>query len=98
MLTCSTAMVKGTDVFPGVQNPEAKVKEVKSWLNSKGVRDFEPVSLFCDQLGKVTVKEIEAILKDGTAYKTVESEVFAESVGKFSVVANACVAMLGCRQ
>ena len=44
-----------------------------------------------------TVKEIEAILKDGTAYKTVESEVFAESVGKFSVVANVCVPMLGRR-
>ena len=38
-----------------------------------------------------TVKEIDAILKNGTAYKTVESEVFVESVGKFSVVANVCV-------
>lgn len=62
-------MVKGTDVFPGVQNPEAKVKEVKSWLNSKGVRDFEPVSLFCDQLGKETVKEIEALADNLTANK-----------------------------
>ncbi|KAM5537240.1 hypothetical protein V8D89_009173 [Ganoderma adspersum] len=63
------AMVKGTDVFPGVQNPEAKVKEVKSWLNSKGVRDFEPVSLFCDQLGKETVREIEALADNLTANK-----------------------------
>ena len=62
-------MVKGTDVFPGVPNPEAKVKEVKSWLNSKGVRDFEPVSLFCDQLGKDTVKEIEALADSLTASK-----------------------------
>ena len=46
-------MVKAGDVFGDVSNPEGKVKEVKTWLNSKGVRDFEPVSLFCDQLGKV---------------------------------------------
>jgi len=37
------------------------VKEVKNWLKSKGVRDFEPVSLFCDQLGKETVAEIEKL-------------------------------------
>ncbi|KAI1796936.1 exonuclease II [Ganoderma leucocontextum] len=63
------AMVKGSDVFPNIQNPEAKVKEAKAWLNSKGVRDFEPVSLFCDQLGKETVKEIEALADSLTANK-----------------------------
>ena len=42
-----------------------------------------------------TVKEIDAILKNAAAYKTVESEVFVESVGKFSVVANVCVYMPG---
>lgn len=47
------AMVKAADVFANTKNPDAKVKEIKTWLNSKGVRDFEPVSLFCDQLGKV---------------------------------------------
>lgn len=47
------AMLRATDVFPEESHPDAKVKEVKSWLNSKGVRDFEPVSLFCDQLAKV---------------------------------------------
>lgn len=46
-------MVKAHDVFGDAPNPDAKAKEVKTWLNSKGVRDFEPVSLFCDQLGKV---------------------------------------------
>ncbi|KAI0671842.1 exonuclease II [Trametes maxima] len=55
------AMVKAADVFTGAQNADAKAKEVKSWLNTKGVRDFEPVSLFCDQLGKTAVKEIESL-------------------------------------
>jgi hypothetical protein len=45
------AMARATEVLG--PEAEARVKEVKSWLKSKGVRDFEPVSLFCDQLGKV---------------------------------------------
>ena len=52
----SSAMVKATDIFRDEANADAKVKEIKAWLNSKGVRDFEPVTLFCDQLGKVRVK------------------------------------------
>ncbi|KAI0787542.1 exonuclease II [Fomes fomentarius] len=63
------AMVKAADVFANTKNPDAKVKEIKTWLNSKGVRDFEPVSLFCDQLGKETVKEIEALADSLTANK-----------------------------
>ncbi|TBU45695.1 hypothetical protein BD309DRAFT_859613 [Dichomitus squalens] len=66
------AMVKASDVFPNAQDAEAKVKEVKTWLNSKGVKDFEPVSLFCDQLGKETVKEIEALADSLTANKKPE--------------------------
>lgn len=46
------AMLAASDVFPG-DDAESRVKEVKNWLNSKGIRDFEPVSLFCDQLKKV---------------------------------------------
>ena len=49
-----SAMVKAQDVFPD-DDSDAKVKEVRSWLLSKGVRDFEPVSLFCDQLKKVSM-------------------------------------------
>lgn len=45
-------MAKASDVFLD-GNPDAKLKEVQAWLNSKGVRDFEAVSLFCDQLDKV---------------------------------------------
>ena len=48
-------MVKSSEVFKTAENPDIQVKEVKSWLGSKGVRNFEPVSLFCDQLKKVSV-------------------------------------------
>ncbi|KIJ10774.1 hypothetical protein PAXINDRAFT_119322 [Paxillus involutus ATCC 200175] len=50
-------MARGSDIFG--ENADARVKEVKSWLKSKDVRDFEPVSLFSDQLTKETVREIE---------------------------------------
>ena len=46
-------MAKSADVFPNADNPDAKVREVQAWLKSNGVRNFEPVSLFCDQLKKV---------------------------------------------
>ena len=49
----TVAMARADDIFaPDIA--DAKVKEVKSWLQSKGVRSFEPVSLFCDQLKKVS--------------------------------------------
>ncbi|PCH42061.1 hypothetical protein WOLCODRAFT_73218 [Wolfiporia cocos MD-104 SS10] len=63
------AMLEAADIFPG-PDADNKVKEVKAWLTSKGVRDFEPVSLFCDQLKKETVKEIEALEDQITATKS----------------------------
>jgi len=53
----SEAMAKASEVFPGA-DPDGKVKEIKHWLKTKGVRDFEPVSLFCDQLTKVTISRL----------------------------------------
>lgn len=44
-------MAKASDMLP-CSDPDARVKEIKTWLKSKGVRDFEPVSLFSDQLTK----------------------------------------------
>lgn len=46
-------MAKAAEVLGG--DSDARVKEVKAWLKAKGVRDFEPVSLFCDQLTKVSL-------------------------------------------
>lgn len=45
-------MARASDVFPG-GNGDTRVNEVKAWLKSRGVRDFDPVSLFADQLPKV---------------------------------------------
>ncbi|KAG1852740.1 exonuclease II [Suillus subluteus] len=55
-------MARATDVFDS--DADTRVKEVKSWLKSKGVRDLEPVSLFSDNLAKSTVKEIEQVADD----------------------------------
>lgn len=44
-------MARDTDIFDS--HADARVKEVKSWLKLKGVRDLEPVSLFSDSLAKV---------------------------------------------
>ncbi|KAH8831417.1 exonuclease II [Flagelloscypha sp. PMI_526] len=52
------SMAKAEDVL-GPERPDERVKEIKSWLKSKGVRDFEAVSLFCDQLPKETVTKIQ---------------------------------------
>lgn len=46
------AIPHASEVFIG-ENYEQRLKQVKAWLVQKGVRDFEPVSLFCDQLPKV---------------------------------------------
>ncbi|TFK36739.1 hypothetical protein BDQ12DRAFT_239185 [Crucibulum laeve] len=63
------AMAKAAEVLAG-DDPDGRVKEIKSWLKSKGVRDFEPVSLFCDQLTKDTVTEIEALADSFTKSKS----------------------------
>ena len=49
------AMVKAEELFPSSDDPDGRVRDVKAWLKLKGVRDFEAVSLFCDQLGKVSL-------------------------------------------
>lgn len=46
-------MAKASTIFPSEDDPGAKAKEIRTWLANKGVRDFEPVTLLCDQLDKV---------------------------------------------
>ncbi|KAH9003127.1 exonuclease II [Lactarius hatsudake] len=57
-------MAKASTIFPSEDDPGAKAKEIRTWLANKGVRDFEPVPLLCDQLDKSVVKKIEE-LADG---------------------------------
>lgn len=47
-----TDMPSAASIFSGPR-ADLAVKEVKSWLNEKGIRDLEAVSLYCDQLDKV---------------------------------------------
>ncbi|KAG6840893.1 hypothetical protein C0991_003417 [Blastosporella zonata] len=68
------AMAKASAILPG-PDPDARVKDIKAWLKGKGVRDFEPVSLFCDQLTKAsyrlgTVTEIEKLADSFTNNKS----------------------------
>ncbi|KAF8635064.1 hypothetical protein AX15_000556 [Amanita polypyramis BW_CC] len=62
-------MARGADIFIDF-DPHKRMKEIQSWLKSKGVREFEPVSLFCDQLSKETVAEIEKLADDFNANRT----------------------------
>ncbi|KAH9944834.1 exonuclease II [Amylocystis lapponica] len=62
-------MARSSDVFSG-PDADTRVKEARSWLQGRGVRDFEPVSLFCDQLKKETVKVIEELADKFTASKS----------------------------
>jgi hypothetical protein len=47
-----TDLTRASDLFPG-GDTDNQVKAAKEWLSSKGVREFEPVSLFSEQLEKV---------------------------------------------
>jgi 5'-3' exoribonuclease 1 len=53
-------MARASEILRG-PDYDARLREVKAWLKSKGVRDFEPVSLFCDVLSKVSVLTAHAI-------------------------------------
>ena len=64
-------MARAEDIFP--QHPEQKVREVKNWLNSKGVKDFEAVSLFCDQLDKECITQLTAVADECTENKSAGS-------------------------
>jgi len=44
--------LKLSEVFSGPTS-DARIKELKTWLVAKGVRDFEAVPLNCDKVGKV---------------------------------------------
>ncbi|EDR05444.1 uncharacterized protein LACBIDRAFT_303162 [Laccaria bicolor S238N-H82] len=62
-------MARASDILSG-PDPEGRVRAIKAWLKMKGVQDFEPVSLFCDQLGKETVGEIKRMADEFTKNKS----------------------------
>jgi len=62
-------MARASDVFTE-GDADLNVLEVKSWLKSRGVRDFEPVSLFADQLTKVDIIYLYLPFTSLTLYRT----------------------------
>ena len=58
-------MAKASTIFPSEDDPGAKAKEIRTWLANKGVRDFEPVPLQCDQLDKVCLPRAPRRLQAG---------------------------------
>ncbi|EIW84429.1 hypothetical protein CONPUDRAFT_50671 [Coniophora puteana RWD-64-598 SS2] len=72
------AMTRVEDIWP--ENSHAQLKEVKVWLKEKGVKDFEPVSLFSDQLDKATVGQLEELAND--VAKTAQSTAYKKAIVK----------------
>ncbi|XP_006459675.1 hypothetical protein AGABI2DRAFT_184268 [Agaricus bisporus var. bisporus H97] len=66
----SDAMALASDVFSESSKPDERVREIKAWLKQKGVTNLEPVSLFCDQLSKETVVELEQLADSLTKSKS----------------------------
>ncbi|EDR07439.1 uncharacterized protein LACBIDRAFT_298637 [Laccaria bicolor S238N-H82] len=65
-------MARSPDKLPR-PDPDGRVIMVKALLDSKGVRDFEPVSLFC---GHLTTGQ-EAVLKPAQTAHRVQNQHFA---------------------
>lgn len=63
-------MVLASDMFPEGDG-DTQIKDIRMWLNSRGVRDFDPVSLFCDQLKMVRLPSNCLIVSDYCAQETV---------------------------
>ncbi|KZT53275.1 hypothetical protein CALCODRAFT_440396 [Calocera cornea HHB12733] len=59
------------DLFPNGDS-DARVKEIRGWLNEKGIRDLEPVSLLSEQLDKDTVGKIEQLANQLSSSKSAD--------------------------
>ncbi|KAF9470744.1 hypothetical protein BDN70DRAFT_845719 [Pholiota conissans] len=58
----SNGMIPASEIFTGPDmDADTKVREIRKWLQTKGVLDFEPVPLICDKLTKETIAEIESL-------------------------------------
>lgn len=63
-------VTKAADFFP--EQPEKRVEALKKWIKEKGVRDFEKVSLYSDQMEKEEVQKMEAFQDRVASQKTVD--------------------------
>lgn len=63
-----TEILRARDIFP--YNPAARLAELKEWIKSKGVRDFERVPLEADSLDSKTIAQFERITDRFLAERT----------------------------
>lgn len=49
----SKGLLKSKEIYPNETKPDQKIREIRGWLKARGVLDFEPVTLFAEQLEKV---------------------------------------------
>lgn len=67
------AMLKSSELYPNDKDADTKVKAIKSWLGTKGVRELDPVPLNAEALDKETIAEIEALANQTTSTKSTSS-------------------------
>jgi hypothetical protein len=67
------AMLKASELYPNDKDADNKVKAIKSWLGTKGVRGLDPVPLNAEALDKETIAEIEALANQLTSTKSTSS-------------------------
>ncbi|KAI7933295.1 hypothetical protein MJO28_017740 [Puccinia striiformis f. sp. tritici] len=64
-------ILRAHEIFP--DSPEARLGELKSWIKSKGVRDFERVGLENDSLDRKMISEFEIIVSRFLSERTPEN-------------------------
>lgn len=66
-------MLKATELYPNDDDADSKVKAIRQWLTTKGVRDLDPVPLNTEALEKDSVAEIEALANSFNTSKSATS-------------------------
>lgn len=73
MDTEDRAIAKSRDIFPKDDNPDARIREVRTWLKSTGITTLEPVTLFEEQLDRTTVAQLEKRADEFNAARTIDA-------------------------
>lgn len=66
-------MLKASELYSNDKDADNKVKAIRNWLGTKGIRDLDPVPLNTEALDKETIAEIEALANQITSTKSASS-------------------------
>lgn len=55
-------LVTSAELCPTAENPDKVIKDMKKWLKEQDLIDLEPVSLFAEQLEKVSSLDLGDML------------------------------------